>query len=329
MWSRKELKEKGKMALNRNYWKTVLVSVLISLMFSTGIIGGIYNFGSWGTKAGMVKPNNSVTVTFDESSLDDSVDAITNLDEDASLDEIQAALDDTINSISEGLDTDGTTIAVIAVFLVVFFIIFLIALAIAMLIDAFVVYPFSVGMNRFFLVNLNDKAEVKEIGYGYDHNYKNNVKTMFLRGLYIFFWSLLLVIPGVVKSYEYRMIPYLLACVFFGMTVSCLVRYRENVMLLMVFISLPLLFMVGISWPQSAIPGVWQGVSWLFPSTFGARAYVRMNTMGATLGDVTTEVRALWIQAAFYFGVTCLVYGHQLREARRHAAEALAAVADT
>ena len=35
------------------------------------------------------------------------------------------------------------------------------------------------------------------------------------------------------------MIPYLLACVFFGMTVSCLVRYRENVMLLMVFISVP------------------------------------------------------------------------------------------
>ncbi|MEE3445245.1 MAG: ABC transporter permease, partial [Prevotella sp.] len=38
------------------------------------------------------------------------------------------------------------------------------------------------------------------------------------------------------------MIPYLLACVFFGMTVSCLVRYRENVMLLVVFISVPLLF---------------------------------------------------------------------------------------
>ena len=118
------------------------------------------------------------------------------------------------------------------------------------------------------------------------------------------------------------MIPYLLACVFFGMTVSCLVRYRENVMLLMVFISLPLLFMVGISWPQSAIPGVWQGVSWLFPSTFGARAFVRMNTMGATLGDVTTELRALWIQAAFYFGMACLVYGHQLRETRRHTADA-------
>ena len=115
------------------------------------------------------------------------------------------------------------------------------------------------------------------------------------------------------------MLPYLLACVFFGMTVSCLVRYRENVMLLMVFISLPLLFLTGVSWPQSAIPGVWQGVSWLFPSTFGARAFVRMNTMGATLSDVVPEVRYLWIQAAAYFGMACLVYGHQLRESRKHA----------
>jgi ABC-2 type transport system permease protein len=115
------------------------------------------------------------------------------------------------------------------------------------------------------------------------------------------------------------MLPYLLACVFFGMTVSCLVRYRENVMLLMVFISLPLLFLTGVSWPQSAIPGVWQGISWLFPSTFGARAFVRMNTMGATLSDVVPEVRYLWIQAAAYFGMACLVYGHQLRESRKHA----------
>jgi len=127
---------------------------------------------------------------------------------------------------------------------------------------------------------------------------------------------------AMVKGFDllWLMIPYLLACVFFGMTVSCLVRYRENVMLLVVFISVPLLFLTGVSWPQSSIPGVWQGVSWLFPSTFGARAFVRMNTMGAGLSDVLPELRYLWIQAAFYFGTACLVYGHQLREARRHSA---------
>ena len=119
------------------------------------------------------------------------------------------------------------------------------------------------------------------------------------------------------------LIPYLLACIFFGMTVSCLVRYRENVMLLMVFISVPLLFMSGISWPQSNIPGYWQGVSWLFPSTFGVRAFVRMNTMGGVLGDVVPEIRCLWIQAAAYFGFACIVYGVQMRLTRRHAQERL------
>lgn len=119
------------------------------------------------------------------------------------------------------------------------------------------------------------------------------------------------------------MVPYLLACVFFGMTVSCLVHYRENVMLLMVFISLPLLFMTGVSWPQSNIPGAWQGVSWLFPSTFGVRAFVRMNTMGGVLSDVVPEIRCLWIQAAAYFGFACIVYGVQMRLTRRHAQERL------
>ena len=119
------------------------------------------------------------------------------------------------------------------------------------------------------------------------------------------------------------MLPYLLACVFFGLTVSCLVHYRENVMLLVVFISVPLLFMTGVSWPQSAIPGFWQGVSWLFPSTFGVRAFVRMNTMGGVLSDVVPEIRYLWIQAAAYFGTACLVYGVELRLSRSHAQERL------
>lgn len=119
------------------------------------------------------------------------------------------------------------------------------------------------------------------------------------------------------------MIPYTLACIFFGITVSCLVRYRENVMLLMVFVSIPLLFLSGASWPQSNIPGFWQGVSWLFPSTFGIRAYIRMNTMGGTLSDVLLEYRVLWLLVLAYFLVACLVYRYQIRLARRHALERL------
>ncbi len=115
------------------------------------------------------------------------------------------------------------------------------------------------------------------------------------------------------------LLPYILACIFFALTMSCLVRYRENVMLLVVFTSVPLLFMTGISWPQSNIPAVWQGVAWLFPSTWGVRGFLRISSMGASLADIETEFRALWILVGVYFFITCLVFRHQMRMARRNA----------
>lgn len=108
------------------------------------------------------------------------------------------------------------------------------------------------------------------------------------------------------------MVPYLLACIFFGLTISCLVRYRENVMLLVVFTSVPLLFMTGISWPQSDMPWFWQSVGCLFPSTFGIRGFLRINSMGATLQDIQVEYQALWTQVFCYFLTACLVYRYQI-----------------
>ena len=116
----------------------------------------------------------------------------------------------------------------------------------------------------------------------------------------------------------WMMIPYVMASIFFGMAVSCMVRYRENVMLLMVFVSVPLLFLTGVSWPETSIPGAWQGISWLFPSTFGVRAFVRVNSMGASIDQVLPEVRILWIQAAAYLGLACLVYRYQFRLAKKY-----------
>ena len=114
------------------------------------------------------------------------------------------------------------------------------------------------------------------------------------------------------------LLPYVLSCIFFGMAMSCVVRYRENVMLLVVFTSVPLLFLSGISWPQSDIPSFWQGISWLFPSTFGIRGYLRISSMGATLADIRTEYQALWIQVLAYFLFTSMVYRYQINHTRSH-----------
>ncbi|MDE6844387.1 MAG: DUF975 family protein [Lachnospiraceae bacterium] len=98
-----------------------------------------------------------------------------------------------------------------AAFFVGFMVIFLVIMVIAFALSAFLLNPLQVGAQRFFVVSHYQKAELGELGYGFSNCYMNVVKTMFLRQLYIFLWSLLFIVPGIIKGYEYRMIPYILA----------------------------------------------------------------------------------------------------------------------
>ena len=121
-------------------------------------------------------------------------------------------------------------------------------------------------------------------------------------------------IPGVLTLFA---LPYLAACIFFAMTASIAIRNRETCMLLFVFTSVPLLFLSGISWPGAAMPEFWRYFSYIFPSTFGINGYVRINSMGATLNEVSFEYQALWIQTGIYFLTTCLVYRWQIIQSRK------------
>lgn len=82
----------------------------------------------------------------------------------------------------------------------------------AIALNVFLTAPLGVSIKRFLLINRNsDQADLKELGYAFRYSYLNIVKVLFFQMLYIFLWSLLLWVPGIVKAYEYRMIPYLLA----------------------------------------------------------------------------------------------------------------------
>ena len=115
------------------------------------------------------------------------------------------------------------------------------------------------------------------------------------------------------KDFALFVVPYLLACIFFAITFSYIIRQRENVMLLVVFTSVPFLFMSGISWPKSNIPELWQYFSWAFPSTFGIQGFVKMNTLGAVFGDITPEIKGLWMQTIVYGALATLVTRWQVR----------------
>lgn len=68
-----------------------------------------------------------------------------------------------------------------------------------------------IGTSRFFLRAREYPASLAELFHGYKSNFGTNVLTMFLRSLYVTLWSLLLIVPGIIKNYEYSMIPYILA----------------------------------------------------------------------------------------------------------------------
>ncbi|MBR1889144.1 MAG: ABC transporter permease [Alloprevotella sp.] len=117
-------------------------------------------------------------------------------------------------------------------------------------------------------------------------------------------------------------IPFLLAATLFGMTISGLIRHRENCLMIIVFSSVPLLFLSGISWPWYAIPEFWRTFACLFPSTFGVQAYIKINNLGASLSEVQTEFLALWGQVFFYTFTTIFTYYRGLLSFRKKRNEA-------
>jgi ABC-2 type transport system permease protein len=111
-------------------------------------------------------------------------------------------------------------------------------------------------------------------------------------------------------------LPYLLACIFFAMVIATFIRGRETPMMVLVFTSLPFLFISGVSWPLSAMPGFWRYFGYLVPSTFGIQGFVKINSMGASLWETAFEYRMLWLQAGIYFVIACLIYGRELHKAK-------------
>lgn len=101
------------------------------------------------------------------------------------------------------------------------------------------------------------------------------------------------------------MLPFLLAVIFFGMTMGNLfVRQKLSPMLCFAFFSLVLFFLTGMVWPQCSMPKPCLWFSYLFPSTPGVQGFIKVSSMGASLADVRSEYLALWIQAAAYFATT-------------------------
>ena len=196
MWSISNLKNRGKEAFKRNYWKCVLVGLVVSML-----IGGAGGAGSGSFSNGFSSAMESASKTSDDDFYSD-------------LEEIFGEEDDEYDDFDfddeEEFDS-AMVFAALGIGMAVLFAFIIFALIVGIILDIFVRLPLEVGTSRFFFKNQKTEAKVGELAFAYDNHWKNIAITMFLRKLYIFLWCLLFIIPGIVKAYEYRMIPYILA----------------------------------------------------------------------------------------------------------------------
>ena len=208
MGTRKELKQQAKDALQRNYWKTVLVA-LVMIVFGGNWIGSIFSSAT-------DMPGEVSTVMLKEIVAADEDDWVDIGDSDSSMPTTseEDALGVITDKMTDDTDSIEKTIGFIAGFimmLVIFLIVLLVMVAMMLIYEILLVFPLIVGAGRFMLKSLDGRAEVKDIAYAFDHSYKNIMKTMFHTQLSIFLWGLLFLIPGIYKQYQYRMVEYILA----------------------------------------------------------------------------------------------------------------------
>lgn len=98
------------------------------------------------------------------------------------------------------------------VILTVASIVFLLVSLFAAFFSIFVAQPVEIGGIRFFMCARNGDVQFGNIGYIFKKGqYIKAVKTNVVKSLYIFFWSLLFIIPGIVKTFSYALVPYILS----------------------------------------------------------------------------------------------------------------------
>ena len=71
--------------------------------------------------------------------------------------------------------------------------------------------PLTVGVCNYFIKNVDSKPSFKEVFSGFKVKYGRNIITLLLVSIKTILWSLLFIIPGIIKTYEYAIIPYILA----------------------------------------------------------------------------------------------------------------------
>ena len=223
MWKRKELKAKARQVVKKNYWTAIVVCFLIALL--TGEFGNSI-IGIWQSDDSM-DPNyliNNERIIITDESNEDKLQEIREIDakieeEKQNLNEMQLkvleAIEANLNSITKShkyifkvwdavesfnLNQAGLGIGISLTAVIAFAFTIIIA------------NPLIVAGRRYFIkARKRNNAKIGIIEEIFKRkNWLNVAVIMFFKNIYNSLWYLT-IIGGIIKTYEYRMIPYILA----------------------------------------------------------------------------------------------------------------------
>ena len=159
---------------------------------------------------------------------------------------------------------------------------------IGILLTIFVFNPLKVGVQKFFIENHYSNSGLSSLLWAFKTNYSNTVKTMFLMQVYLFLWSLLFAIPGIIKSYSYRLVPYILADNPDMNSDDAITLSREmmNGQKFEVFV-LDLSFFLW--WILSSITFNIVGILYVFPYIYATDAELYLAIKNGSVDDITNS----------------------------------------
>lgn len=178
VFNRKTFKSRAKAALKKKYWYGFLVCLI-----NTIILGGL--------RIGM--PMNRMSFSMPKLPFNSPRGSLMS-----------------ISSVAIAI-RPGSSILIAAGILIALAILAII-LAFSLSYSFFLVSPFVVGKKKFFIENGQGDCELGNTVFSFKRGrYLSVVKSMAWRALFQFLWSLLLIIPGIIKGYSYYLVPYIMA----------------------------------------------------------------------------------------------------------------------
>lgn len=219
MFDRVRIKELAKNALKRRYWIVVLVCILVGLLGGS-LADGLTAGDGLNLSANMDLSESSLHLDAD----DDQGIVIPPEDDGAlwggenpwdqyaygtpqesfSIPALWAEMQETLRDL---MDEIGVSLSFI---IGVFVLLLSVAIVCGVLFTVLVSNVMTVSGHGWMLRHWRGEEVTVGEAFAAFRIYKPTVVTMLVRGIYVWLWSLLFVIPGIVKGYAYSMVPYII-----------------------------------------------------------------------------------------------------------------------